>query len=158
MRRLFFMLLCLLMVKPILAEQNTTTQAQRQINIARKMIDDKRNTSLAFNMTFTAAEKEKFWPLYREYREAMGKVENKRLAVIVDYASHLDSMTETKAKKLLDQSLSAEKETTRVKQKYVGKFRRILPETKVVRLMQLEHRMDIMVDVKIAENIPLMEQ
>ena len=157
MKSLLSLLFCLLISSPLLAEQSTTTQAQREINIARKLVDDKRNTALAYNMKFSQEEKEKFWPLYRDYRAAMGTVANKRLAVIVDYADHIDSMTESKAKQLLDRSFSAEKEAIKVRQKYVGKFRRILPETKVVRLMQIEHRMDIMVDAKIAESIPLME-
>jgi len=66
-------------------------------------------------------------------------------------------MTERKAKELLDRSFAVQKETLKVRQKYAGKFRRILPETKVVRLMQIEHRMDTQVDMKIAEGVPLME-
>ena len=66
-------------------------------------------------------------------------------------------MSESKAKQLLNQYFSIEKEVIRVKEKYVRKFRRILPETKVVRLMQIENRMDSAVDLKIAEGVPLME-
>ena len=57
-----------------MAQQSLSVQEQRDINIARKLINDKRNTALAFNMSFTQEEKEKFWPLYREYRTAMGVV------------------------------------------------------------------------------------
>ena len=140
-----------------MADQSLSVQEQREINISRKLINDKRNTALAFNMSFTQEEKEKFWPLYREYREAMGKVGDKRMAVIVDYADHIDAMTESRAKQLLDRSFAVDKETIKVKEKYVRKFRRILPETKVVRLMQMENRMDTLVAMKIAEGIPLME-
>ena len=140
-----------------MAQQSLSEQQQREINIARKLINDKRNTALAFNMSFTQEEKEKFWPLYREYRVAMGAVGDKRMAVIVDYADHIDAMTESRAKQLLDRSFGVDKETIRVKEKYVRKFRRILPETKVVRLMQMESRMDTLVAMKIAEGIPLME-
>ena len=55
-------------------------------------------------------------------------------------------------------ALVSDKEELKVRQKYVRKFRHILPETKVVRLMQIETRMDSMVDMKIAEGVPLMEQ
>jgi hypothetical protein len=139
------------------AQLSLTEQQQREINISRKLINDKRNTALAFNMSFTQEEKEKFWPLYREYRVAMGAVGDKRMAVIMDYADHIDAMTESRAKQLLDRSFGVDKETIRVKEKYVRKFRRILPETKVVRLMQMESRMDTLVAMKIAEGIPLME-
>ena len=157
MKSLISLLLCFIVASPLTAQQSMTVQAQRDINISRKLINDQRNTALAFNMKFTQEEKEKFWPLYREYREAMGKVGDKRLAVIVDYADHIDTMTEAKAKQLLDNSFAVEKETIKVKEKYVRKFRRILSETKVVRLMQIENRMDTKVEMKIANGIPLMD-
>jgi hypothetical protein len=157
MKTLISLLLCFLVAGPLVAQQSLSEQQQREINIARKLINDKRNTALAFNMSFTQEEKEKFWPLYREYRVAMGAVGDKRMAVIVDYADHIDAMTESRAKQLLDRSFGVDKDTIRVKEKYVRKFRRILPETKVVRLMQMESRMDTLVAMKIAEGIPLME-
>lgn len=157
MKFIIALLLALLISAPLAAQQSLTVQEQRQINISRKLINDKRNTAIAYNMKFTQEEKEKFWPLYREYRDAMAKVGDKRMAVIVEYAEHLETMSETKAKELLDRSFAVQKESLKVRQKYAGKFRRILPATKVVRLMQIEHRMDTQVDMKIAEGVPLME-
>ena len=157
MKIIIALLLSLLISTPLAAQQRLTVQEQRQINISRKLINDKRNTAIAYNMKFTQEEKEKFWPLYREYRDAMAKVGDKRMAVIVEYAEHLETMSETKARELLDRSFAVQKETLKVRQKYAGKFRRILPATKVVRLMQIEHRMDTQVDMKIAEGVPLME-
>jgi len=157
MKIIIALLLSLLISTPLAAQQPLTVQEQRQINISRKLINDKRNTAIAYNMKFTQEEKEKFWPLYREYRDAMAKVGDKRMAVIVEYAEHLETKSESKAKELLDRSFAVQKETLKVRQKYAGKFRRILPATKVVRLMQIEHRMDTQVDMKIAEGVPLME-
>jgi hypothetical protein len=157
MKTLVALLLLLVFSSPLSARQALTLDAQREINISRKVINDKRNTAIAFNMTFTEQEKEKFWPLYREYREAMWKVGDKRVAVLVDYADNIDEMTDKLAKTLLDRSFDVEKEAIKVKQKYADKFRRILPETKVVRLMQIESRMDAMVNLKIAEGVPLMQ-
>jgi len=157
MKTLVALLLFLVFSSPLSARQALTVDAQREINISRKVINDKRNTAIAFNMTFTEQEKEKFWPLYREYREAMWKVGDKRLAVLVDYADNIDEMTDKLAKTLLDRSFDVEKEAIKVKQKYADKFRRILPQTKVVRLMQIESRMDAMVNLKIAEGVPLMQ-
>lgn len=158
MKILISLLLTLFLSSPLAAQQAMTPEAQRDINLSRKLINDKRNTAIAFNMSFTKAEKEKFWPLFREYRGAMDKVGDQRLENIVDYADHIGRMTDSKAKQLLDRAFAIDKEELKVRQKYVRKFRHILPETKVVRLMQIETRMDSMVDMKIAEGVPLMEQ
>lgn len=157
MKILIALLVLIAVHSPLAAQQSMTPQAQRDINISRKVINDQRNTTIAYNMNFTQKEKEKFWPLYREFRKAMGKVGDKRLAVLVDYADHIESMTERKAKQLLKDSFAVEKEAIRVRERYAAKFGRILPDTKVVRLMQIEKRMDTMVDMKIAEGVPLME-
>jgi hypothetical protein len=156
MKTLTALLLVFFLAGSLSAREALTVEAQREIDISRKLINDQRNTTLAYNMRFTKEEKEKFWPLYREYREAMGKVGDKQVAVIVEYANNIDTMTDSIAKRLLDQTFAVEKEAIKTRQKWVGKFRRILPETKVVRLMQIESRMDTMVDLKIAEGVPLM--
>jgi hypothetical protein len=151
------LLICFLLSLPAYAQSVDLADAQRTVNISRKMIDDKRNNQIAMFMNFTQEEKEKFWPLYREYRKDMAAVGDKRLAVIVNYANNVDRMTDPLAKKLLDQSFEVDKDFIRTKERYVKKFRRILPDIKVVRLMQLENRMDIAVDMKVAEGIPLMK-
>ena len=157
MKTLISLLICFIVVSPLMAQQSITPKLQLDINIQRKVINDKRNTALAYNMSFTQKEKEKFWPVYREYRETMGKVGDKRVAVIVEYAEYMNSMSQARAKQLLDRSFAVQKESIKVKERYVRKFRKFLPDTKVVRLMQVENRMDSMIDLKLAEGIPLMD-
>ena len=157
MKNLTSLLICFIIASPLMAQQSITPKLQLDINIQRKVINDQRNTALAYNMSFTQIEKEKFWPVYREYREAMGSVGDKRVAVIVEYAEYMNSMSQARAKQLLDRSFAVQKESIKVKERYVRKFRKFLPDTKVVRLMQVENRMDSMIDLKLAEGIPLME-
>jgi hypothetical protein len=150
-------LLVLFSIQTPLYAQMSGAEARRDIAISRRLINDQRNTALAFNMSFTQKEKEAFWPLYRKYRDAMSKVGDKRLDVIVDYAENHDVMTQEKARELLDRSFIYEEQALKVKQIYAKKFRRILPDIKVTRLMQLENRMDAAVLLKFSEGIPLME-
>jgi hypothetical protein len=150
-------LLVLCSIQTPLYAQMSGAEARRDIAISRRLINDQRNTALAFNMSFTQKEKEAFWPLYRKYRDAMSKVGDARLDVIVDYAENYDVMTQEKARELLDRSFIYEEQALKVKQIYAKKFRRILPDIKVTRLMQLENRMDAAVLLKFSEGIPLME-
>lgn len=142
---------------PVFAQQSLTPEAQRDINLSRALINDKRNLTLADNMKFSAAEREAFWPLYREYREEMRQLADRQLAIIIEYADHIENVTEEQARGWMDATLDIEKDELKVREKYLRKFRGILPETKVVRLMQIEKRMNAMIDLKIAEGVPLME-
>jgi hypothetical protein len=137
--------------------QTLTSEAISDIAKSRTMINDKRNTALAFNMTFTDPERLAFWPLYTEFRDAMTEVGNLKLEVIIDYAENYGDMTESKAAELLDRYMSHEEQALHVKQQYIEKFREILPASKVTRLFQIENRMDAAITLKLAEGIPLME-
>jgi hypothetical protein len=150
-------LMFLMLIQTPLYAQSLSVTTERDIAISRQMINDKRNTALAFNMSFTEAEKDAFWPLYRKYRDAMSNVASRQLDVIIDFANHFDNMTEEKAQELLDRNLIYEEQAIKVKQLYVDKFRRILPNIKVARLMQIESRMDTAIKMKLSEGIPLME-
>ena len=148
--------LLLLFTNPVQA-QTLNAQARSDIAISQALINDKRNTALAFNMSFTDEERDAFWPLYRQYREAMSNVGNRKLDVIIDYAEHFENMSQDKAQELLDRHMIYEEQALKVKQLYIEKFRRILPNTKVTRLFQLENRMDAAIGLKLSEGIPLME-
>ena len=152
------LILCItaLISGPLFA-QSMANQTEREINIARKLIDDKRNTAIAFNMSFTQAEKEAFWPLYREYRTAMREVSDLKVALIVEYADNHQNMNQSRARQLLDNHFTAEKRKIKVQEKYVRKFRKILPDIKVTRLMQIENRIDAGVQIKLVEQIPMIE-
>lgn len=150
-------LMFLLLIQTAVFAQPPSATAQRDIAISLRMINDQRNTTLAYNMSFTDKEKDAFWPLYRKYRDAMTNVATRKLDVIVDYANHYENMTDKKAEELLDRSLIYDEQALKVTQLYVKKFRRILPSIKVTRLMQLESRMNAAIQLKLSEGIPLIE-
>ena len=128
-----------------------------EIEQSRVLINEKRNTALAFNMSFTETERAAFWPLYEQYRKAMSNVGSRRLDMIIDYANHYDDMTEDKAADLLRRAMVYEEQALKIKQLYMEKFAEILPPTKLGRLYQIETRMDDAIQMKLSEGIPLME-
>ena len=154
----YILSLALLLLFPVTAgAEAISSEARADIELSRAMINDKRNTALAFNMSFTEAERVAFWPLYEQYRKAMENVGSRRLDMIIDYANHYDEMTEDKAADLLRRAMVYEEQALKVKQLYMEKFGEILPPTKLGRLYQIETRMDNAIQMKLSEGIPLME-
>ena len=156
MKYIVTLALLLLFTAPLQA-QFMSAEAEADIAKSRAMINDKRNTALAFNMNFSAEESAAFWPMYENYRNAMSNVATRKLAVIVDYANHYEEMTQDKAADILNRAMIYEEQALKVQQLYIKKFMQILPATKVTRLFQIEHRMDAAIALKLAEGIPLME-
>jgi len=68
-----------------------------QIALVREVANAERTAIVADNVSFTAAESEAFWPLYREYRGEFQVIGDGSLALIKDFAKNYNSMTDEKA-------------------------------------------------------------
>ena len=64
-------------------------------------------------------------------------------------------MSDSVAKKLLDDSLLMDSEYLKLRQSFLAKFRGILPDTKVARYYQLENKIDAVLRYEQAKRIPL---
>ena len=96
-----------------------------------------------------------FWPVYRKYEADLMPVNDKRVALIKSYADKFTTMTEADAKGMIDQSLAFESGRTELKKKYAKELQKAgLSSLTVAKFMQLEHRLDLLVDLKIASELP----
>jgi hypothetical protein len=77
--------------------------------------------------------------------------------LIKDYVDAYEKMTDDTAKKLLDEFMSVEAMGPKLRQAYLPKFRKVLPETKVVRYYQIENKIQAALFYEIASNIPLIK-
>jgi len=77
------------------------------------------------------------------------------VALIKTYANKFDTMTDADAKSIIDQSLNFEAARTNTKRDYVKEFENAgLSPLTVAKFMQLERRMDLVIDVEIAAALP----
>jgi len=127
-----------------------------EIEAMRTVMQTERKILIMNEMTLTAEEAEKFWPLYDEYRLEMKKIGNLRVKVITDYAASYEQMTDATARQLLDESFKFEEQALKLEKKYMKKFRKILPDIKVTRYFQLENKLDAIINFDLASQIPLM--
>jgi hypothetical protein len=77
--------------------------------------------------------------------------------LINDYAEAYENMTDNTAKKLLDEVITIETLGLKLRQTYLPKFRKILPDVKVVRYYQMENKINAALMYEIAANIPLIK-
>ena len=112
---------------------------------------------VAENMQLTEAEAKAFWPVYDQYQNELFLLRSRTAKLIKDYADAYDKMTNDTAKKLLDELVSIEALGPKLRQTYLPKFRKVLPETKVVRYYQIENKINAALMYELAANIPLMK-
>jgi hypothetical protein len=128
-----------------------------EIEALRTVVQSEMKILIMREMVLTDEEAQNFWPLYDEYSAAVKEVGNLRVKVITDYAANYENMTDEIARQLLDDAVKYEEQKTKLKKKYIKKFRKILPDVKVTRFFQLENKLNAVVDFDLAAEIPLME-
>ena len=153
MKRIVIMSVCLVVLAlaaPLFAQSG-------EIALTRQVIQTERQALVTAAMELTEQEGAAFWPLYREYREAMAKVGDRGQALIVDYAAKYATLTDADAQVMLDEMLAIDQDALKVRKDYVKKFGKILPAKRVARFFQLENKMDAVIKADLAEQIPLVK-
>jgi hypothetical protein len=107
-------------------------------------------------MKFTPQESTAFWPIYKKYEFDLSKLNDGRVALIKTYADKYTTMTDADAKAMAEKSFNLESSRVDLKKQYFKEFSKAMPATTVARFFQLEHRLDLLVDLKLASELPPM--
>jgi hypothetical protein len=127
------------------------------MQILRDKIRADKKLVVAANMELTESEAKSFWPIYDEYQKDLQKL-NRRIAnVLESYADDYrkKSLTDDKAKKLIDEALAIEQAEANLKSAYAPKLTKVLPMRKAVRYLQIENKIRAVVKYDIASGVPL---
>jgi hypothetical protein len=141
------------MVIPAISQEKPADNMQI---VLEKVRADKK-LLVAENMQLTEAEAKAFWPVYDQYQDELFLLRARTAKLIKDYADAYEKMTNDKAKKLLDELMIIEALGPKLRQTYIPKFRKVLPEVKVMRYYQIENKIQAALIYELAANIPLMK-
>ncbi len=128
-----------------------------QVEAARQLMDKERRIVFAAELLLTPEERDGFWPIYNEYAEEIGEVGNLRVQFITDYAANYDTMTNEKAEKLLTSYFDYNEKLLKTRRKYLRRYKKVLPATKVARFYQVENKLDAILNFNLASQIPLVQ-
>ena len=145
-------LLCLPAL-PALAQEKPADTMQ----IVREKIQADKKLLVATNMDLTEKEAQAFWPVYESYQKDLGLLNGRMLVLIQDFAKDYEAMTDETAKKLVGEYLAIEGDRVKLRQSYLPRLRRALPEKKVARYLQIENKVDAIIRYELAGKIPLIK-
>lgn len=149
--------ICLAMVALMCSFAVAQDVSSDNMQILKEKLKADKKLLVAQNMQLTDAEAKKFWPIYEQYQDELFILRMRSLQLINNYVEKYESMTNEAAKKLLDEYLTIEGLRQKVRQAYLPKFRKILPEKKVARYYQIENKISAVVNYELATQIPLLE-
>ena len=114
-----------------------------------------RKNLLLANIPFGKDEGDGFWPLFRDYRRDILKLQDQRAKVVAEYAETFRTMSGDQAKAMVESFLAADEGIVKVKRDYLKKFRKFLPETKVARVFLIDERIDGAEAAQLLSKIPV---
>jgi len=129
------------------------------MQILRDKIKADKKLVVATNMELTESEAKSFWPIYEEYQKELQKI-NRRIAnVLESYAADFrsKSLTDDKAKKLIDEANAIEQAEVNLKSTFAPKLSKALPSIKAARYLQIENKIRAVVKYDLAQGVPLVK-
>lgn len=145
----------------LLLSLSTNASAQTalddQIALVRQSAHTDRKILIMGNVNFTADESALFWPAWNEYRAAIAANGDRLLALIKDFAANYENMEDIKARGLLTDYFSITMQDVVIKQNFAKEIDKFMPSRKVLRVIQIENKLDAAIDMQLASEIPLVK-
>jgi hypothetical protein len=135
----------------------TGVVADEIIELSRAQLNADRQAIVSSGMMLTDEAGAKFWPIYREYHAELDSLDDKLYGLIERYAALYvnGGVPDEKAIGLVNELTDLEMTKLKLRKKYVKKFNKVLPGGLVARYFQIEHKLDTLVRVSIASEVPL---
>jgi hypothetical protein len=127
------------------------------MQILRDKIRADKKLVVATNMELTESEAKGFWSIYEQYQKELQKINQRMAKLLESYADDYrnKSLTDERARKLIDEALAIEQAEAGLKSAYAPKLSKVLPARKVVRYLQIENKIRAVVRYDIASGVPL---
>lgn len=148
-------LLALLTVWPLFAVAQDKA-ADTMPFVVEKIRADKK-LFIAGHMQLTASEATGFWPVYERYQDELFIIRIHTVNLINDYAKAYSNMTNDIAGDLLGEFMTIERLNLKLREAYLPKLRKFLPDSKVLRYFQIENKINAALMYEFAGKIPLVK-
>lgn len=126
------------------------------VEVLRSDLRTEHQAIVLSNLNLTEAQSALFTPIYDEYSSALKKHWDKRIQLVKDYAAKYETMNDETAAGLMKRMSALEKEGIALRDSYAKKVAKVLPTTIAARWMQIERRLNQLIELQLASEIPLM--
>ena len=137
------------------ASAQSNSVSDQDIEMLRKDLRSQRKQITAQNVTLTANESTKFWPIFDQYRQEAIKPNDTRWALIKDYAANYNTMTDAQAQAYITRSNSIDEQLMALRMKYVPLFEKVISPRKTALWFQIDRRIDLLINLQLSSAIPM---
>jgi hypothetical protein len=131
--------------------------SDQNIEMLRADLRVQRKQIVAQNMTLTADEATKFWPIFDQYRKEAIKPNDERWAVIKDYAANYSTMTDAQAHDYIKRLTAVDQDLVALRLRYVAVFEKVISPKKTALWYQIDRRVDLLINLQLSTQIPMVD-
>ena len=139
-------------------ETATGVDVDKDIALLRRDLRSEKKKIIAMNVTLTAEEATKFWPIYDQYIADITKVYDQFYGNVKDFAAQQKTLTDAQASALMKRwgELLVQIAQTRVK--YLPIFEKAVPATKVAHFFHIDRRLYSLLELQVVTEMPILVQ
>lgn len=132
-----------------------TTNAKDDVELLISQIQTDKRAIVLRTLDLNDAQVAAFTPIYDAYQAEMKALMERGGAVLDKFAANFGSMTDEAAKEILKEALKIRDDRNATMRKYAKRLERELPAVKVLQWVQIENKLNTLLDVQAASVIPI---
>lgn len=137
------------------AAEMSELSVDQQLEMVRSLNEASRQATMAANVKLSQDKADRFWPVYRDYRAEVSRLNDQLKSVIVRYAQDYADIAGEEAYGLSAEALNLQIKRDRLKQKFLKRFSKASSALDAARVMQIENKLDALAQMELAIEIPL---
>jgi Spy/CpxP family protein refolding chaperone len=139
------------------ASASPDASLDQDVKLLRADVQSAKKQITAENLTLTADQSTKFWPLYDQYAAEVATIGDARVRLIKDYAANYDTMTNDQANLFIQRAGAIDQKFTATRLKYVPIFEKVISPKQAALWYQIDRRLDLLINLQLAGNIPVVD-
>ena len=139
----------------ITVNSGATVMTDSDIQLLRQDLRAQKQKLIAQNLPMTETEAVKFWAVYNRYGDELRQINGEKYRLITEYAEQWPAMTNDQALIYIRRWLEVDQQVQQLRLKYVPEVSQVLPGKKAAAFFQLDRRINMMIDIQLASQLPL---
>jgi Spy/CpxP family protein refolding chaperone len=137
------------------ATANSEATTDDVLKAMRLDLQSSRADIMAKNMTLTAEQAAKFWPMFEAYQKEQNVIIDDQLKDIQKFVASYETLDDAGAMSLIQAHFKRDAKMNALRQKWLGEFQKVLPTKLAVRAMQIDRRLSLAAQMEVVSRIPL---
>jgi hypothetical protein len=121
----------------------------------RADLQTQRADLMAKNITLSASEAAKFWPVFEKFQAEQNAIIDAQLKALNEYAAKYKTLDDASAMAYVEALLKRDEAMNSVRRKYLPEFQKVVSGGTAARVIQIDRRLGNAAQIMLSSQIPL---